>query len=196
MNQLSLFEDSNRSRRRPRQESLVMDKDALIKWKQRIFKYQQKVREQEPPQQMALIDLPQKTWHTPDEIDPFSLRLHTHRFWELPEFPEPPCDLNQGFLYFIIDRNLPIILYVGETKLSVNQRWEGTHDCKEYMMSYIEMHRRYDLEVLLCAAFWGAIPPDKKILREWEKELILRWKSPFNKEMWDTWGQPFKKYGD
>jgi hypothetical protein len=26
-----------------------------------------------------------------------------------------------------------------------------------------------------------------------ERELILRWQSPFNKENWQKWGQPFGK---
>jgi hypothetical protein len=40
---------------------------------------------------------------------------------------------------------------------------------------------------------WYDVPADKKGLREWERELIYKWQSPFNKEMWDVWGQPFGK---
>lgn len=192
MKQLSLFDES-----RPygvsRPQSLVMDRDTLVKWKQRIFEYQQSTREQKQPQQQALFDLPRQTWHTPNEIDPFALRQHPADFYRLSQSPEPLDDTNQGCIYFIIDRSLPILLYIGETKLSAQQRWSGVHDAKDYLMRYIELHRQYELDVLPCSAFWYHIPPKKQILREWERELIYRWRSPFNREMWDVWGQPFGK---
>ena len=47
-----------------------MDADALIKWKSRIFDYQQRVRETKPPQQTALFELT-PTHCDPDAIDPF-----------------------------------------------------------------------------------------------------------------------------
>ena len=100
---------------------------------------------------------------------------------------------NQGCLYFILDRRWPILLYVGETKLTADQRWQGTHDCKDYILNYIELHRRHELEVEVVSVFWPHLPPDKKILQTWEKQLILKWRSPFNKECWRWWGQPFGK---
>jgi hypothetical protein len=54
------------------------------------------------------------------------------------------------------------------------------------------MHRRYDLDVKVVSAFWQLVP-SKKILQQWERELILKWRSPFNKECWQWWGQPFGK---
>ena len=45
----------------------------------------------------------------------------------------------------------------------------------------------------LVSAFWESIPADKKLLLEWEQKLILRYRSPFNKEAWKYWGQPFGK---
>ncbi|MFM7439858.1 MAG: GIY-YIG nuclease family protein [Snowella sp.] len=192
MKQLSLFDESRPYNvRRP--QSLVMDREALVKWKQRIFEYQQSAREQKQPQQQALFDLPRQTCHTPNEIDPFALRQHPADFYRLPQSPEPLDDTNQGCIYFIIDRSLPILLYIGETKLSAQQRWLGVHDAKDYLMRYIERHRQYELDVLPCSAFWYHVPPKKQILREWERQLIYRWRSPFNREMWDVWGQPFGK---
>lgn len=93
----------------------------------------------------------------------------------------------------VIDNAVPLLLYVGETKLSAHQRWTGTHDCKGYTMRYIEAHRRFELEVAVCAAFWVHVPSDKKILRQWERELIYKWCPPFNREMWEKFGQPFRK---
>ena len=201
MKQLSLFDERERLLS-PRPETMVLDRDGLIRWKQSIFDYQQQVRNNQQPQQQTLFDLPRQTWHTPDEIDPFSLRFHPADFYRLPEPPEPFDNPERGCIYFIIDREasrregdrtLPILLYIGETKLTAHQRWSGTHYCKDYLMNYIEMHRRYGLNVAVCSAFWQHIPPDKKVLLAWERELILKWRSPFNKENWDKFGQPFKK---
>jgi hypothetical protein len=171
-----------------------MDKDALIRWKQRIFEYQQSVRNSKQPEQQTLFNLPRQTWDSPSEIDPFSLRQYPADFYRMPRPPEPLDESNQGCIYFIIDRSLPILLYVGETKLSAHQRWSGVHDAKDYLRRYIELHRRYKLDVLPSSAFWYGVPPKKKILREWERELIERFRSPFNREMWEVWGQPFGKY--
>lgn len=193
MKQLSLFEDERDRPFSPRPEKLVMDKDALVRWKQRIFEHQNSVINSQPPQQQTLFDLPQTTWHTLDEIDPFSLRQHPADFYRKPEPPEPFDNLDRGCIYFILDRILPIVLYVGETKLTAHQRWSGTHYCKDYSMRYIELHRRYKLEVAVCSAFWQHVPPDKKVLLKWERELIIKWRSPFNKENWDRFGQPFGK---
>ncbi len=189
--QLSLF-DSSGSYYAPRTEKLILNKIALINWKERIFNYQQQVKIIETPQQQTLFDLPQNTWHSPDEINPFSLPLHSSLFWRQAESSNFLETNEQGCLYFIIDNTLPLLLYVGETKLTANKRWQGTHDCKAYILQYIELHRRYELEVKVSSAFWQLIP-SKKVLQQWERELILKWRSPFNKECWQWWGQPFSK---
>ncbi len=62
-----------------------MNKDALIKWKQRIFNYQEKVRNTKPPQQQTLFELPKTSWHTVDDINPFDLKIHSSLFWRMPE---------------------------------------------------------------------------------------------------------------
>ena len=192
MKQLSLFDDS-----RPygvtRKRTLVMDKAMLIRWKERIYDYQQSVKSHQFTEQQSLFKTSREAWHTPEEIDPFTLKQHPADFYRIPLPSEPVDDTNQGCIYFIIDRSLPILLYVGESKLSAHQRWSGVHDAKDYLMKYIELHRKYELEVLPCAAFWYNLPTKKKLLREWERKLIYRFRSPFNQEMWDIWGQPFGK---
>jgi uncharacterized protein (DUF885 family) len=189
MKQLNLFDDDRPLSSRP--ETLVMSRDTLIQWKQRILEHQQQVRQGQQPQQQTLFDLPKTTWHTVDEIDPFALQLHPADFYRKPE---PLDNSNQGCIYFLIDRTAQIILYIGETKLTVHQRWSGVHYAKDYTLYYIEQHRRYGLEVAVCSAFWLSIPPDKKILRQWERELIYKWRSPFNQECWQWLGQPFGKF--
>lgn len=186
MQQLSLFDNDHPLS--SGSETFVMSRDTLSQWKKRIREHQQQVRQKPQPQQQTLFDLPQTTWHKVDEIDPFVLRSSPADFYRKPE---PLDDSNQGCIYFLIDRSAEMILYIGETKLTVHQRWSGVHYAKDYTLRYIEQHRRYGLDVCVCSAFWLSIPPDKKVLRQWEKELILKWRSPFNRECWQWFGQPF-----
>ncbi|WP_196525487.1 hypothetical protein [Nostoc commune] len=60
-----------------------MSLEALLKWKSQIFEYQQKVRENKPPQQTALFDLTPKHCD-PDQIDPLLLRLVPMSFYRMP----------------------------------------------------------------------------------------------------------------
>jgi hypothetical protein len=190
--QLSLFE-SDRRILVPRAEKLVMDKGALQQWKQSIFDYQQTIRQQNIPQQQTLFDLAPTTWHRSGEIDPFSLKLHSAEFYRSPEPPDFVDGSDRGCLYFVIDNTLPLLLYVGETKLTAHKRWKGVHYCRNYILNYIELHRRYELDVSVVSAFWTHVPPDKKILHQWERELIIKWRSPFNRQNWELFGQPFGK---
>jgi hypothetical protein len=190
--QLNLF-DTGRGDRVGK-EACPMSEDFLLAWKVRIADYQRDVREGKTAiEQPTLFELPKTTWHTADEIDPFSLPRHPSDFYRRPATVEPPDDSNQGCLYFQIDHASDIVLYIGETKLSARQRWLGSHDCKDYVLNYIELHRRYDLDVIVNASFWYHVPPQKKILQQWERELIYKWRPPFNKEMWQFYGQPFKR---
>lgn len=166
MKQLNLF-DTNSSSLTPRKESLIMDSEALIKWKQRIFKYQNQVINSQPPQQQTLFEMPKNSWHTVEDIKPFELPIHNCLFWRMPE-PKYQFDdeNNKGCLYFIIDNTLPILLYCGETQKTAAQRWKGVHDCKNYIENYIQLHRIHKLDVAVVSAFWEHIPPDKKVLLE------------------------------
>ncbi|CCQ58145.1 MAG: GIY-YIG nuclease family protein [Crocosphaera sp.] len=193
MKQLNLF-DTNDSSLKSKQPSLIMDREALIKWKQRIFKYQNEVRNSQQPKQQTLFDLPKTSWHTVEDIKPFELPIHNCLFWRMPEPKhEFEDESNKGYLYFIIDNTLPILLYVGETKRTAFQRWKGVHDCKDYIRNYIQLHRIHKLDVAVVSAFWEHIPPDKKVLLEWEQELILKYRSVFNKECYKFWARPFGK---
>jgi len=130
---------------------LEMSADALYQWKQRIFEYQSAEKSQ--PQQQTLFELAPDTCNA-DTLDPFSLQLHNLSFCEQP-------DAGDGFksrrtprfksrrtlrtcLYFAIDtaKPTPLLLYVGETERSPKQRWTN-----HYIGNYIEMHRRYSLDV-------------------------------------------------
>nr|WP_322710879.1 GIY-YIG nuclease family protein [Nostoc sp. ChiSLP03a] len=182
-NQLNLFSDLTVTPAR-RAETLVMSLEALLKWKSQIFEYQQKVQENKPPQQTALFDLTPKHCD-PDQIDPLLLRLVPMSFYRMPaNSPGDAC------LYFIIDSAAGLILYVGETCRS-NKRWQGIHACKDYIASYQDLHYRYELQTAVNATFWWDAPVDRRTRQELELNLILKWRSPFNKENWERWGQPF-----
>ena len=184
--QLSLFEPSANYQLEKKQAppDLVMSKSFLEQWKKRIYSYQQREKNSQG-QQTDLIN--ENTNISELEcFDPFSVKTHTDQFYDLPDY-----SLSESCLYFILDTHYSLLLYVGETKRSPGQRWIN-HDCKSYIQRYIELHRQYDLPVLIRSAFWWSVPESRKLRQQLEKELILKWRSPFNKESWQWWGQPFK----
>jgi hypothetical protein len=106
-------------------------------------------------------------------------------FWRMPaDSPGDAC------LYFVVDSAADLILYVGETCRS-NKRWKGIHACKDYIASYQDLHYRYEMKTAVNIAFWWDAPVDRRARQELELSLILKWRSPFNKENWERWGQPF-----
>ena len=171
---------------RVEREQKLMSKDALLSWKSKIFNHQQRTLNTEPPQQLGLFDAPQAHCDS-DLINPFELKLHSSEFYRMKEIGDEVC------IYFIIDNTLPLLLYVGETKQTPKKRWNGTHDCKDYIKGYIELHRKYKLDVRVCSAFWYDTPADRKARLKLESELINIWRSPFNKENWHRYGKPFGK---
>lgn len=175
------------------QEEPLMDRPSLERWRQQVADYQGAIR-RGGKEQMTLFDLPQTTWDDPDRLDPFSLKKQPRDFFRLPHPPAGADDFSdQGCLYFIIDHSLPILLYVGETKLTPSRRWKGTHDAKGYIAQYLKLHRYHGIETEVCAAFYKNIEAEKPTLLAWERHCILKWRSPFNKECWRYWGQPFTK---
>jgi hypothetical protein len=167
-----------------------MDEDALLRWKSRIFDYQKQARESQTAQQETLFDLaglgiaPKHV--EPDSIDPFLLIPQSMSFWKKPAF-----DKGQACLYFVIDStNPPLLLYTGESCQS-DSRWKGTHDAKRYIDKYIALHRQHGLPPTVNISFWYDAPVDRKTRQQLELALILKWRSPFNKECWKWWGQPF-----
>jgi hypothetical protein len=168
----------------PKQKQLAMNKDELVRWKQQIFEYQQRIRETSAPHQGTLFDIAPKHCN-PEQIDPLKLRLQPMSFYRMPTDSPGDCAI-----YFILDNALPLILYIGETSRS-NRRWKGVHGCKDYIDSYQDLHYRYGLQTAVNIAFWWDAPTDRKARQELELSLILRWQSPFNKQMWERWACPF-----
>ena len=93
-------------------------------------------------------------------------------------------------LYFVMDVQVPLLLYVGET-VKANQRWKGVHDCKRYVLNYRDLHTKYGIETAINTAFYWDIPAEVRSRQQLESALIERWRSPFNKENWSFWGTPF-----
>lgn len=168
----------------PRAKHLVMSHEALLQWKSQILDYQQRVSDFPSPKQASLFDLA-PTHCDPNIIDPFKLHLQPMAFYRMPD------DFGQAALYFVIDSAASLLLYVGETCQS-NKRWRGTHGCKDYISSYRDLHYRYQIETAVNIGFWWDAPVERKARQELELSLILKWRSPFNKENWERWGQPFK----
>jgi hypothetical protein len=162
---------------------LTMSSEALHSWKKRIFEHQQS-EAADQPRQGCLFDLAPNPCES-SNIDPFALELHNLSFCERPDLGDRTC------LYFVID-TFPLLLYVGETHRTPKQRWMS-HDCHSYIGNYIELHRRYSLDVAVGIAFWYGAPANRKQRLQLESELIDKWRSPFNKECWQWWGQPFGK---
>lgn len=184
--QLSLFEASAtyQLKKKALQPDLVMSKNFLNKWKKSIYDYQQNKRNNDLQQTDLIAE--NSSISEIELFDPFAIETHTDQFYDLPDY-----NLSESCLYFILDTHHSLLLYVGETKRSPHQRWIN-HDCKSYIQNYIELHRQYDLPVLVRSAFWWSVPESRKLRQKLEKELILKWRSPFNKESWQWWGQPFK----
>jgi hypothetical protein len=189
--QLLLFspEDLRGCRSGGRQEEfLAMGCAALQSWKQCIFEYQRQVKISPPIEQGTLFDpvlASSATQTDPDSINPFNLPQQNTEFWRWKA-----ADQGTAALYFVIDYELPILLYVGETVKS-NQRWKGVHDCKRYLLNYRQAHYQHQLTSLLGIAFWAEAPVATRPRQRLESALIYKWRSPFNKENWDFWATPF-----
>ncbi|MBW4668801.1 MAG: GIY-YIG nuclease family protein [Cyanomargarita calcarea GSE-NOS-MK-12-04C] len=165
---------------------LLMDEKTLTKWKNQIIVHQQHVRTSEPIQQNTLFQIP-KSHVDPDIIDPFILQPSALSFYRLPvDSPGEAC------LYFVIDMATNLLLYIGETCKS-NKRWKGVHDCKRYIEKYQDLHYRYGLKTAVNIGFWWDAPISTRPRQRLELALIQKWKSPFNKENWKYWVQPFGK---
>ena len=182
--QLDLLSDSEIGFTSSGSELLLMDSNALLKWKSQIAAYQQTARNTRPVQQVTLFDLA-PVHSNPDAIDPFSLHLCPMSFYRLPaDGPGQAC------VYFVLDSAAQLVLYIGESCRS-SLRWKGKHDCKRYIEKYIDLHYRYQLKTAVNMAFWWDTPVKTRLRQQMELSLILKWRSPFNKESWALWGTPF-----
>lgn len=187
-NQLSLFSVAEQSSLRygcKREDPLAMSQETLQTWKQRIFHYQQQVKVTVGTEQGSLFEMSGERLPEVDRIHPFSLPQQNTEFWRWKA-----DDRGVSALYFVIDYELPILLYVGETVKS-NQRWKGDHDCKRYLLNYVAAHRPHNLPVAVNIAFWANAPVATRARQKLESALIGKWRSPFNKENWEFWGTPF-----
>lgn len=187
--QPSLFSTAELSQARftPRKERLTISETALQTWKQRIFEYQQHIKVNAAIEQGTLFEtlIQAPTEIDPDTINPFTLPQQNTQFWRWKA-----SDQGVAALYFVIDYELPLLLYVGETVKS-NQRWKGEHDCKRYLLNYRQAHYQHQLSSSLGIAFWSEAPVETRSRQQLESALIYKWRSPFNKENWTFWGTPF-----
>ena len=186
--QYSLFSQSQlRDIKRPRvksPEALYLTSNSLQTWKERIARFQsQIIQELSQPQQRSLLEQD----HRPEvlRLNPHELDQKNTEFWR-GQFP----DVGVPAFYFVIDAEVPLLLYVGETCKS-NTRWKGEHDCKRYLMNYVELHRRYGTPVSVRISFYLDAPEVTRDRQSLEQQLIQTWRSPFNKENWKHWGTPF-----
>jgi hypothetical protein len=155
----------------------------LQDWKQRVAQFQATVRSGPAIAQGSLFDLADTS--PAGTLDPFALLPQNAEFWR-GQFQESGVPA----LYFVVDHEADLLLYVGET-IKSNQRWKGVHDCKRYILSYVEAHRVHGLGLAVNIGFWPHADRDRKARQALELELIQRWRSPFNKENWAIWSTPF-----
>jgi hypothetical protein len=160
----------------------------LTSWKQRIHQFQQTVVVGTTATQGSLFDQPERSLAA--GLDPFTLPQRNAEFWR-----EQFTDAGNAALYFVVDHEAEVLLYVGET-VKANQRWKGTHDCKRYILNYVSAHRAAQLTVQVNIGFWPYAPKDRKARQSLELELIRTWRSPFNKENWRLWSTPFVSQGE
>jgi len=156
----------------------------LKAWKQRVAQFQHGVRSMPATAQGSLFDgLVESS--PADTIDPFTLPPQNAEFWR-GQFQESGVPA----LYFVVDYDADVLLYVGET-IKSNQRWKGVHDCKRYILNYVEAHRVHNATARVNIGFWPHAAADRKARQALESELIYKWRSPFNKENWTFWSTPF-----
>ncbi len=167
-----------------RRATLEISPEVLQAWQQKVLKFQQNVVVSVPSTQTSLFDLAPVIADT-DQVDPLKLPQQNTQFWRWRAE-----DAGVAALYFVIDYEINLVLYVGETVKS-NQRWKGEHDCKRYLLNYQQAHYQFDLPTKLGIAFWQDAPHDRAQRQKQESALIYKWRSPFNQENWVFWGTPF-----
>lgn len=189
MEQISLFSEAElRQVRHSGLDSalhLEINAAALQGWKQKVYQFQRHLPGMDEPQTLQTQLFEDSYPMGAADIDPFGLPRQNIEFWRWPA-NEPGL----AALYFVVDHELPLLLYIGET-CKANQRWKGVHDCKRYVRHYISAHRRHGLKVQVQIGFWCHAPSETKSRQKLESKLIHRWRSPFNKENWQYWGTPF-----
>lgn len=166
-------------------EPLPISLEALQTWKQRIFQFQQSVQVNAETEQGSLFGLAPAAADVAQAIAPFTLPQQNTEFWRWKAE-----DVGTAAYYFVIDYELPLLLYIGET-VKANQRWKGEHDCKRYIENYISTHRQAAAVTTVGIAFLHWAPTATRARQQLESALIYKWRSPFNKQNWTFWGTPF-----
>lgn len=173
---------------------LSLSLEALQTWKQRVWQFQQRVQVSAAAAQGNLFNGTPSATEIADTIAPFSLVQQNTDFWRWQV-----TDAGTAAYYFVIDYELPILLYVGET-VKANQRWKGEHDCKRYIENYISTHRQChpataapstSAPCRVGIAFLYEAPTTTRDRQQLESALIAKWRSPFNKQNWTFWSTPF-----
>lgn len=166
-------------------EPLTISLETLQTWTRRVYQFQQLVQVGTAIEQGNLFAAPPSPETIAEAIAPFALPQQNIDFWRW-QF----TDTGTAAYYFVIDYQLPILLYVGET-VKANQRWKGEHDCKRYVENYVLAHRQAGASPTIGIAFLHWAPTDTHARQQLETALIYRWRSPFNKQNWTFWGTPF-----
>jgi len=166
-------------------EPMLMSQDALQRWKQRVFQFQHLVNVSVAHQQGDLFGLMPAPNDIAETVAPFTLPQQNIQFWRWKVE-----DAGTAAYYFVIDYELPVLLYIGET-VKANQRWKGEHDCKRYIENYISAHRELGMSATVGIAFLHLAPTETRARQQIETALIYKWRSPFNKQNWTFWGTPF-----
>ena len=140
----------------------------LQTWKQRVAQFQQQVRSTPAAAQGSLfagLSEPSPA----ETIDPFTLPPQNAEFWR------GQCQESGGgvpALYFVVDYEANVLLYVGET-IKSNQRWKGVHDCKRYILNYVEAHRVHQATATVNIGFWPHAAADRKARQTLESKTDL-----------------------
>lgn len=173
---------------------LHLRRDQLQHWQAGVASHQKAARLGGSGHQGELFATTAQDSLLPCGIDPFLLLPQPLSFWR---WPEPP---NQGAAhYFVIDDafHLPhsLLLYVGETGQAA-RRWKGSHDCKAYLGSYLQVLQTVGLATAVSVRFWCDAPSQRTTRRAQETRLIQYWQPPFNREMQGRWRTPFTALAD
>ena len=186
--QFELFDCSlNTSSNLSFSNSLKINSETLMIWRNRIYDYQSKICEDKSNKVNQKSILYEKDNLDYKKINPFSLQGLSLNFWRMNQFVH-----NGPAMYFVIDsmESSKIILYIGETN-SANKRWKGEHDCKNYISNYKESLNYNNFSSNLDIRFFLDVPKEVKLRRRLEQDLIYLWLPPFNKETRNRWSTTF-----
>lgn len=159
----------------------------LLESKSRIFEFQQDEKENNLiRRQTKLFDitsLPCECQLDPDTINPLTLPLQPLNFaTEVNQF-------DNACIYFILDKALPLILYIGQSKncckrlRTLNYSSSGAHHRKKQIESYQQLNQNYGFSSSIYIARWDLpILLEEKYRLELEKSLILKWYPLFNQQ--------------